>query len=35
MNSKLERIWKEAVVAFFEALFWHGFEGTNKKSQSR
>jgi hypothetical protein len=36
MNNELERIWKDATVAFFKALFWHlpgGTEETHKDPQ--
>jgi hypothetical protein len=35
MNNKLERAWKEAVMAKFKVLSWHLPEGTEKNPQSR
>jgi hypothetical protein len=37
MNVELEGMWKEMIMAYFKALFWHmcgGSEENHKKSQS-
>jgi hypothetical protein len=34
VNNKLERIWKEAVVAYFKVLSWHLPEGLRKTTKT-